>query len=360
MKPRERVLTALHREKPDRVPFQATYCPEIAEKLRDKLGIHADHPHDPHSSRWNGYELEKTLGHDALQVGIGWFSNYYLSTSDYQDEWGVSWTVDAYDTPFGRGVYTNVKRGPLYDESAISSYRAPDASNPALYENAQRLIDEEQEEYFIIGRVHTTVFETAWALRGMNNLMCDMVADPDLAEAVLEIPYRYHLEVIRRLARLGVDMIWLGDDMGAQDSMMISPEMWRQFLKPKMAAIIQEAKQIKSDLLIAYHTDGFNWPILPDLIEIGLDVLNPIQAESMDPAELKRQFGNELSFFGGIDVQSTLPFSSPEAVREEFDERFATLGAGGGWLCAPTHHVQLDTPLENLEALGRAVRETTY
>ncbi|MFP4550772.1 MAG: uroporphyrinogen decarboxylase family protein, partial [Spirochaetales bacterium] len=258
------------------------------------------------------------------------------------------------------GVYTNVKRGPLYDESAISSYRAPDASNPALYENAQRLIDEEQEEYFIIGRVHTTVFETAWALRGMNNLMCDMVADPDLAEAVLEIPYRYHLEVIRRLARLGVDMIWLGDDMGAQDSMMISPEMWRQFLKPKMAAIIQEAKQIKSDLLIAYHTDGFNWPILPDLIEIGLDVLNPIQAESMDPAELKRQFGNELSFFGGIDVQSTLPFSSPEAVREEFDERFATLGAGGGWLCAPTHHVQLDTPLENLEALGRAVRETTY
>jgi uroporphyrinogen decarboxylase len=111
---------------------------------------------------------------------------------------------------------------------------------------------------------------------------------------------------------------------------------------------------------MAYHTDGYNTPIIPELIEIGLDVLNPIQAESMDPKELKEDFGDDISFFGAIDVQSTLPLGSPDDVKKEFADRFATMGRGGGWLCAPTHHLQLDTPMENLETLLQAVRESSY
>lgn len=360
MKHRERVLTALHREKPDRAPFQATFCPEFADRLRKAFQLDKEKPHDPHSARWNGYELEKLTGQDALQSSIGWSTNYYLDTKDYEDEWGVKWKVDPYSTPFGTGNYTNIESGPLYDEEKIDTYTAPDPNRTELYANLKRLIAEEKDEYFIIGRLHTTIYETAWALRGMDNLLCDMALEPERANTIIDIPFNYHLEVAQNMAREGVDMIWLGDDMGAQHSMIISPDMWRLFFKPRMAAIIEAIKTINRDCLVAYHTDGYNWPILPDLIEIGLDVLNPIQAESMDPEELKKLYGDKLSFFGGIDVQTTLPLGKPEDVEAEFKERLTTLGSGGGWLCAPTHHVQLDTPIENLQTLISSIQKYTY
>ncbi len=360
MKPRDRVLTALNRETPDRVPFQATFTPEFAERLRKKYKIHKDKPHDPHSGIWNGYELEKTTKQDALQCSIGWCTNYYFDVKDYTDNWGVKWRVDSYETPFGTGHYTNIKEGPLHDYKNIESYQPPDPNLPGLYTNLQRLIKEEKSEYYIIGRLHTTVYETAWALRGMDNLLCDMALEPDKANRILDIPYKYHLEVAKKMAKYGVDMIWLADDMGAQNTMIIDPKMWRQYFKPRMAYIISEIKKINPDVAVAYHTDGYNLPIIPDLIEIGLDVLNPIQAESMDPVELKDKFGAKLSFFGAIDVQSTLPLGSPDDVKNEFSDRFNTIGKGGGWLCAPTHHLQMDTPLENLEALISAVQETKY
>jgi uroporphyrinogen decarboxylase len=155
-------------------------------------------------------------------------------------------------------------------------------------------------------------------------------------------------------------MIWLGDDMGAQETLLLSPDMWRKYFKPRMAEIISTAKSVKPDIMIAYHTDGYNIPIIPELIEIGLDVLNPIQAESMNPEELKREFGDRLSFFGAMDVQSTLPLGSPEEVKAEFSDRFNTIGRNGGWLCAPTHHIQLDTPMQNLQALVEVVQKTYY
>ena len=265
MKPRDRVITALNRNIPDRVPFQATFSPEFAERLREYYGIKSDTPHDPHSSRWNGYELEKLMGQDALQVGIGWFTNYYLDSEDYIDEWGIHWTTDPYTTKYGTGLYTNIADGPLYDSSKISDYKAPDPHESRLYQTLERLINEEQSDYYVIGRVHTTIYETAWALRGMDNLLCDMALDPDLANSVLDIPFNYHLGVVKEIAKRGADMIWLGDDMGAQDSMIISPDMWREYFKPRMATIIAEAKKIKPDICMAYHTDGYNTPIIPDL-----------------------------------------------------------------------------------------------
>jgi uroporphyrinogen decarboxylase len=246
--------------------------------------------------------------------------------------------------------------GHLYDAGAIEAYEAPDPDEERLYLNLKRLIAEEKSEYYIIGRLHTTIFETAWALRGMDNLMVDFLIEPERAAAVLDIPFAYHKRVAEKMTSLGVDMIWLGDDMGAQDSMLISPELWRKFFKPRMAEIIASAKSKNSDVKVAYHTDGFNIPIIPDLIEIGLDVLNPIQTESMNPVELKRDFGDRLSFFGGIDVQTTLPFKTPADVASEFRSCRSSLGRGGGWICAPTHHVQLDTPLENFLALVDSIR----
>lgn len=344
-------MQALQFEETDRVPFQATFCPEFANRLREEFGIADTHFHDPHSGRWNGNDLEILTGQDALQCGIGWFTNYYLDDKPYTDEWGVEWRIDEYDTPFGKGKFTNLVKGPLIEEAAIEKYKVPDPNEPALYQNLDRLIREYKHEYYIIGRLHCTVFETAWALRGFENLLMDFYMNPELACRILDIAKNYHIVVARNMAEKGVDMIWLGDDIGAQDALLIPPEMWREFLKPRMIEVINTIRNVNPDIKIAYHTDGNNYEILPELIEIGVDVLNPVQAESMDPALLKDKYGSELCFFGAISVQSTLPFGTPEDVKKEFQERKSTIGKNGGWICAPTHHIQQDTPMENFFAL---------
>ena len=136
--------------------------------------------------------------------------------------------------------------------------------------------------------------------------------------------------------------------------------MWRKFLKPRMAKIISEVKAINPQVKVAYHSDGVILPIIPDLIEIGLDVLNPIQPASMDPAQLKRDFGDQLCFWGTIDEQHTLPFGSPDDVRAEVQTRLETIGKNGGLIIGPTHHVQLDTPMENFWAMVNTIKETPY
>jgi uroporphyrinogen decarboxylase len=153
------------------------------------------------------------------------------------------------------------------------------------------------------------------------------------------------------MASMGADMIWLGDDFGSQSSLLIAPELWRKYFKPRMSDLIKEVKRINPEIKIAYHSDGCNYEIIPDLIETGIDVLNPVQTESMDPEILKQKYGENICFFGGIAVQSTLPFGTPAEIRNEFSWLRNTLGKGGGWICAPTHHVQLDTPVENFFAL---------
>jgi uroporphyrinogen-III decarboxylase len=153
-------------------------------------------------------------------------------------------------------------------------------------------------------------------------------------------------------------MIWLGDDVGAQNAMLISPKHWRRYLKPRMANFIARLKAINPQLKVAYHSDGCIYPIIPDLVEIGLDVLNPVQPASMDPVRLKRQWGDRLCFWGSIDEQHTLPFGSPEDVRKEVLTRIQTLGEGGGLIIGPTHHVQLDTPLENFWAMIHAITQS--
>jgi uroporphyrinogen-III decarboxylase len=159
---------------------------------------------------------------------------------------------------------------------------------------------------------------------------------------------------------MGVDMIWIGDDVGAQNAMLISPKMWRQFLKPRMASFISELKSINPQVKVAYHTDGVVYPIIPDLIDIGLDVLNPIQPASMDPARLKREYGNHLCFWGSIDEQHTLPFGTPADMQNEVLTRLNTIGKNGGLILSPTHHVQLDTPMENFLAMVNTITQTPY
>jgi uroporphyrinogen-III decarboxylase len=159
---------------------------------------------------------------------------------------------------------------------------------------------------------------------------------------------------------MGVDMIWIGDDVGAQTRMLMSPAHWRKFLKPRMANFIAELKAINPQIKVAYHSDGTIYPIIPELLEIGLDILNPVQPACMDPVKLKNEYGDRLCFWGSIDEQYTLPFGTPDEVRVEVDRRLKTLGRDGGLILGPTHHVQLDTPMENFWAMVNTITQTSY
>jgi len=356
MKHRDRVLMSLNHETPDRCPMQISFTPEFASRLVKDMNLGSDKLHNPHGGG-NTYELERALDEDLLLTSVGWANSYYQEADEYVDEWGIGWKSVEYTTPYGVGRYTEFVHHPLAEDQALDTYQPPDPNRPELYQEADWVLKTFKDEYWIVGVTVTTIFETAWALRGYEQMLTDFVLKPDLVQEILDIPYHYHLTAAKKLTRMGVDMIWTGDDIGAQNAMLISPKMWREFFKPRMANFIAELKAINPQVKVAYHSDGAIQPIIPDLIEIGLDVLNPIQPASMDPAQLKRDYGDKLCFWGSIDEQHTLPFGSPADVRAEVQTRLETIGKNGGLIIGPTHHVQLDTPMENFWAMVEAVTQ---
>jgi uroporphyrinogen decarboxylase len=365
MKHRERVLAALNHEEPDRCPMQVSFTPEFAGRIKREMALDDADLHNPHGGG-NTYIMERTLDEDLLLTSVGWANSYYASESydqsgdTYTDEWGIVWRSVPYETRFGTGHYTEMVGHPLVDDAAIDSYRPPDPERPELYLEAERVIKEYQDEYWIVGVTVTTIFETAWALRGYEKTLMDLALNPESIDRLFDIPFHYHLTAAKKLTDMGVDMIWLGDDIGSQDRLLISPAAWRRFLKPRLATFIETLKGINPELKIAYHSDGDISPLIPELIEIGLDVLNPIQPRSMDPAAVKKAYGDNLCFWGTIDEQHTLPFGSPADVQAEVIERLNTAGKGGGLIIGPTHHVQLDTPLANFWAMIDTIKNTTY
>jgi uroporphyrinogen decarboxylase len=363
MKHRERVLSALNHVEPDRCPMQISFTPEFAARLVADMQLKGQGLHNPHGGG-NTYELERALDEDMLLTSVGWVNGYYQdgykNVDSYQDEWGVTWKTIEYKTPYGKGKYTEPSGHPLAEDGALEGYHSPDPNRLELYHEAERVLKKIKDEYWIVGVTPTTIFETAWALRGYERLMIDLAMDPDKANRVLDIPYSYHKTVTQRLVSLGVDMIWLGDDVGGQNAMLMSPRMWRQYFKMRMADLIASLRAINPHVKIAYHTDGVVYPIILDLIEIGLDVLNPIQPAAMDPVKLKNEYGKNLCFWGSLDIQQTLPFGTPEQVKAEVISRLKTIGRDGGLLIGPTHNVQLDTPLENFWAMVETIRQTPY
>ena len=345
MTPKERVITALNHKEPDRVPRSASFTPEFAAKLRKHLGLESI-LFNLHGG--TEHELELKIGNDLLLTGQGFANSYYQSLeNNYTDEWGIEWKIVKYKTKLGEGRYTEISTHPLSSDNAINSYIPPSADIKSRYGPSKELIDKYGKEYPIVGVIVCTIFETAWALRGLDKLMMDFLVNEELANRILDIPFEYHLIAGKKLVELGVDIIWTGDDVGGQNNMLISPEVWRKYLKPRMSRLFTELKKINPELKIAYHSDGNIYPILDDLVEIGLDILNPVQPKSMDLYFLKEKYGEKLSFFGTIDIQETLPFGTKKEIEDEVKNRIKIMAQNGGFIIAPTHHVQIDTSLEN-------------
>jgi len=350
MTSKERIQTALQHKAPDRVPVGAQYVPETTKALMSKLKID------------DYYDMLVYLGNDLLVAGAGIEQSYYLEADDkgeYVCPWGCTWKYFSNSS----GSYTEIIKHPLAndtDGSLLEQYRIPNPQEESQYDKLKSVIERYGDTHFICGSVTCSIFEASWYLAGLENVIERMILDEDYINALFSKIKQFPLQAGLKMIDLGVDMIWIGDDVGMQNRMMMSPDTWRKLLKPHLRDLISAYKERNPNIKVAYHSCGNIMPIIPDLIEIGLDVLNPIQPMAMDPAEVKEKFGNQLCFWGSMCVQQTLPNGTVEDVRNEVQLRVKTLGKNGGLILTPAHNVQADTPIENILAFYEAAKEFTY
>jgi uroporphyrinogen decarboxylase len=342
---KERLLTAINHEEPDRVPICAWYTPEAERTVLRHLGVESD---QTETYKAVGGPLPILMDHDFLISWVGPCTGYYLNPAEeYTDEWGIGWKWVEYAAG---GSYTEMVRHPLEDIVDPSEFSMPDFTQEDRYGGARQLVAQYGNEYGIMGGCACTLFELAWYLRGMEKVLMDMVTNKDFMNAYLDKLMNWIDEAGTRMVGLGVDIIWIGDDFGAQDRMLISPQLFREFFKPRYARLFSKWKAINPEVKIAFHSDGNIYPIIPDLIEVGLDILNPVQPKSMDPARLKESYGDHLTFWGTVDIQEVLPFGTPEDVANEVKLRIRSAGKGGGLILAPAHNIQAQVPLQNILA----------
>ena len=342
---KERLLTAINHEEPDRVPLCAWYTPEAEMKLLRHLGIESE---QTETYKAAGGPLPILMDHDFLISWIGPCTSYYSDPAEeYTDEWGIGWK---WFRNAAGGSYTEMVRHPLADIIDPSQFSLPDFTREDRYAGACRLVADYGKEYGIMGGCACTLFELAWYLRGMEQVMADMISNKDFMHAYLDRLMKWIDDAGTRLVGLGVDVIWIGDDFGMQDRMLISPKLFREFFKPRYAHLFAKWKAINPNVKIAFHSDGEIYAIIPDLIEVGLDILNPVQPKSMDPARLKKEYGKHLTFWGTVDIQEVLPFGTPQQVADEVRLRLDTAGRGGGLIISPAHNIQPEVPIENILA----------
>jgi uroporphyrinogen decarboxylase len=273
------------------------------------------------------------------------------------DEWGIAWVR-------GSAHHFETMVHPLAGATTVDDlerYPWPDVTASYRREAARQRIEQVQMKgYATLGWppfVGGTFFEMAWRLRGLDNLLMDMVANQEFATCLLDKVGELSISNCVFMAECGVDVILTGDDVGMQDRMLMSPKMWRKWLKPRYAELISRVKNANPEALVFHHSDGYIEPIIAEFIEIGVEILNPIQPECMDPVRIKEQYGDRLAFWGTVGTQTTFPQATPAEIRALVKERVETVGRNGGLLIAPTHKLQPEVPWENITAFFDAVRE---
>ncbi|MGI6108148.1 MAG: uroporphyrinogen decarboxylase family protein [Lachnospiraceae bacterium] len=349
MNQRENLLRALRRDNPERVPFDFNLCPSQVDNFEKRTGTR-DY------RKYYGFPTRNVILKPTRKVYD--YSKYYqgveekLEPLNWNPEWGIM-GIRGSVAHFQKMVHPLENFNKISD---IEEYPFPDMTADYRWEGLK-----EENENFIrqgfatIGEMQMTIFELCWYLRGMDNFMIDFYENPEYNDALMDKITDIRIVMARKYAEVGVDILQLGDDVSTQRDMMMAPELWAKTLKPRMAKIIQAAKEVKPDILVFYHGDGNLEKIIPDLIEIGVDVLNPVQPECVDPFKVKKLYGDRLSFWGCVGTQTTMPFGTKEEIFDVCRRLIQEVGKGGGLLLAPTHTIEPEVPYENVEAFLEAV-----
>ncbi|BER93400.1 MAG: hypothetical protein PWP60_793 [Candidatus Atribacteria bacterium] len=337
MAPKERVQKAIQRKKVelDRLPHQIDFTWKMKQKVSKASGLKEQElpfalkNHIFYIDTHQKVRKDETKGVDYDIFGVGWDivrSEGYLPIEHPLDSW-----------------------------EKVKTYQFPDPKSPVLYRDAQNIERAKEEGMFILGCQGWALFERAWLLRGFENFMMDLADNLDRAEKLLDEITEYQIEVSKNLIKLGVDGIYTGDDYGSQRGLLISKKTWQKLIKPRLAKVWKVAKN--EGLPVFHHSCGNVVDILDDMIEIGLNVLLPVQPQAMDIKLLQERFGDRLSFMGGVSTQQTLPFGSPGEVKEEVKNCIEILGERGGYIIAASHEITSDCSIENLRAFLETIRD---
>ena len=338
MTSKERVHAALRREPVDRVPVFMWFHPSTARRLGQIIEIPPG-------------RVAEAMGDD---VRMTWVNNNYAMEGivhehdgeSHVDEWGITWEK--------QGAFNQVVQFPLASATpdAIRAYAFPTDRLEYLLDLMSPVVAE-AGQYFIGCDVSPCAFEMYWRLRGMEATLLDLAMDPGTADSLMGRCADFAVTLSEAACdRFPLDWLWTGDDVAGQQALMMSPECWRDQIKPHLKRVVDVGTA--RGLPVAYHCCGALRPIIPDLVEIGVTVLNPVQCNcpGMDPLELKREFGKELSFMGGVDTQGLLPTGSADDVRRATARLIEGMTTdGGGYILAASHTVPPETPDENIFAM---------
>ncbi len=347
MNARERILTALDGGEPDRVPCALGFYHVDLEKLvpPDQYGddlVSVRFVHFPPSPE--GEALRRTarpfpgdtrLGSSSqMATYVHW--NYHPEDPDHRNPLALARTLED-----------------------LQDFNFPDVSTPYQVEGLARQVEDWQACGLAVGgnlpHLGGELFETAWRLRGLENFLIDLLKRPSWAHFLLDRLTDLARRNAETLTRAGIDVLALDDDVGMPGTMMISPNTWREFFKRRLFEIIQAARTINPELRVVYHSDGYFEPIVGDLMEIGVNAINPLQPEYMDPVHIRQQFGSRLALWGTVGRQTTFSFATPQDIRQEVKQRVDSLGRAGLILCPAYDIDEPDIPGENIAAFLEAV-----
>jgi uroporphyrinogen decarboxylase len=332
---KERLQRALLHQPLDRIPTQINYTANMGQKLAAHFNVPV-------------VELPRVLDNHFVRVDLTYPTRLSDDGKVRFDWWGAG-----HDTG-EEGYYIPVN--PLKDSKDLAAFPWPDAHDSHLMDEAAQTIKTYGAEYFIAPNFGFALFERAWSLRGFEQIFIDLGRDQDFVSALLDRITAIQLILIQRFIDLGVDGGYFGDDYGAQKNLLFSPVQWRKLIKPRLARLF--APFIERGLPVIMHSDGQIQKILPDLVEIGLTTLNPVQPEVLDHQWLYENFKDKLSFYGGISTQTVLPYSSLIEVQAAVQQCARNLAPEGtGLLIGPSHRMLTDIPLSNVEAMLAAFRE---
>ncbi len=398
MTPRQRVLTALNHQIPDRVPidlggFQTGIHKNAYIALLDYLHIDPRFRGDRLAPAEAGVtimdpvqqlakpceQLLQRFGVDIRYVfahGPESFKGTIEQNTragrlwhDLKDEFGVVWSMPidpAQDGPNDRQLYMDISHHPLAEATIadLADYPFPKGNDPTRFtgvrDEALRL--RRQTPFALSTGIGGVVYEICWYMRGLEKWFIDMIENPPFCEALLDRTLAFWMDYYDAfLAQIGdlVDVVMIGDDVGGQSGLLFSPNFYRRIVKPRQKKLVQHIKSLTS-AKIWYHTCGSVIDLLDELIDNGIDILNPVQisAAGMDPRELKARYGERLAFWGGgIDTQHVLPFASPDEIRRHVQANIEIFKSGGGYVFNNVHNIQAGVPPENIVALFDAARE---
>lgn len=376
MTPRQRILTALQHQEPDRVPFdlgstRVTGIHRIAyARLRAALGL-PERPVEIYDPTQQLAVVEpdvlEALRVDTRGIASGNPSTWELRYEEdaqyhyYTDQWGLRRRM-----PKVEGRYFDLCEHPLASATSpqdVRRYPWPDPADPARFTSLRQQAQAARATgcAVVLVGICAGLTEMSLWLRGFENFFMDLVTNRPLAEAVLDLILETKMRFWERaLAEVGdlVDIVQEGDDLGMQRSLLFHPNLYRTLIKPRQATLFRHIKK-QAPVYIFFHTCGSVVEILPDLIEVGVEILNPVQvsAAGMDTRKLKREFGRDLVFWGGgVDTQRVLPRGTPQEVRDEVRRRLDDLAPGGGFVFNTVHNIQADVPPENILAMWETVQ----